>query len=124
MRFSVIDIGTNTVLLLIADVDDRGNLTPVYHGHSIARLGKGVDEQRNILPETIDCVLSTLATYSKVITEFRSQRTIVCGTSALRDAANRDQFVDAAKKKLGMEVRILSGDEEALLTYRGTMLVF
>ncbi len=124
MRISVIDIGTNTILLLVADVDDRGGLTPVYHGQTIARLGKGVDEQRNILPETVDRVLSTLATYDQIIRKLQSQRTIVCGTSALRDASNRDQFLDAVKKKLGMQIRVLSGEEEAFLTYRGAVSEF
>lgn len=124
MRLSIIDIGTNTVLLLVADVDRDGTLRPVHHGHVIGRLGKGVDEHRVILPETFEKILEILKNYVEESKRQSADRILACGTSALRDAANTEEFVNIVKNNLGLEIRILSGDEEAELTYRGAVSEF
>ena len=121
MRLSVIDIGTNTVLMLIADVDARGGLEPVYHGHEIARLGMGVDEHRRILPEALDRALKTIRSFVNLSKQYQSDRIVACGTSALRDAANRDEVLDRMRSATGIDVEILSGNQEAELTYLGAI---
>jgi exopolyphosphatase/guanosine-5'-triphosphate,3'-diphosphate pyrophosphatase len=121
MRLTSIDIGTNTVLMLIADVESNGRLRIVRDEHSIARLGKGVDENRVILPETFERVLKVLREYTHISETNHSQKIIACGTSALRDARNTGEFVSFVKDRLGFEIRILSGDEEAELTYTGAV---
>ncbi len=123
-RFSAIDIGTNTILMLIADVDDAGNVRVVRDEHNIARLGKGVDEHRRILPETFERVLGYLSEYCRIHERERSGRLLACATSALRDAANRDEFIAFIKERLGFEIIVLSGEEEARLTYLGGISEF
>jgi exopolyphosphatase/guanosine-5'-triphosphate,3'-diphosphate pyrophosphatase len=124
MRTSAIDIGTNTILMLIADVNASGEFHVIRDEHVIARLGKGVDSKRMILPETFERVLGYLKDYKRIHEEVRSEKMVACGTSALRDAANSREFIDYIKKHLGFEISILSGDEEADLTYLGGISEF
>lgn len=124
MRVSAIDIGTNTILLLIADIDRDGTIRVVRDEQVIARLGKGVDADRNIMPETFERAFVFLRDYMSIIGEARVDRVIACGSSFLRDASNRQEFVDFLKSRLGLDVRVLSGEEEASLTYFGTVSGF
>ena len=121
LRLASIDIGTNTVLMLIADVQRDGSLTVVRDEHCIGRLGKGVDEYGIILKETFDRIHDILFQFQKIADSHGIQHISVCGTSALRDAKNRQEFVDFMKEKLALEIRILSGMEEAELTYLGVV---
>jgi len=121
MRLSVIDIGTNTILLLIADIDPRGGLTPVYHGHEIPRLGMGVDEHREIHTEALERAITIIQAFVAASKRFSADRIIACGTSALRDAANRDEVLARIKRDTGVDVEIISGKGEAELTYLGAV---
>jgi exopolyphosphatase/guanosine-5'-triphosphate,3'-diphosphate pyrophosphatase len=123
-RLSAIDIGTNTILMLIADIETTGEIHTIRDEHVIARLGKGVDEKRMILPETFERVFSFLAEYKRIHDAEHSGQIFACGTSALRDAANRKEFIEFIKARLGFEISILSGDEEAYLTYVGAISEF
>ncbi len=123
-RLTAIDIGTNTILMLIADVSSNGDIRVIRDEHSIARLGKGVDEKKMILPETFERVLNYLSAYKKIHDEEHSDQIFACGTSALRDAANGHEFIEYVRAKLGFEISILSGDEEAQLTYLGGVSEF
>lgn len=124
MLVSAIDIGTNTILLLIADIDRDGSIRVVQDEHVIARLGKGVDENRKILPETFERAFFFLRDYKKIIDEARVDRVIASGTSFLRDAHNQREFVGFLKDRLDLDVRVLSGTEEASLTYDGAVSEF
>lgn len=124
MRIASIDIGTNTILMLIADVLQDGSLRFVRDEHVIARLGRGVDENNNILPDAFERVAKTLGEYRTTAQNERCDRIIACGTSALRDARNQKDFLDFIRKRLDMEIRVLSGKEEAELTYRGAVSGF
>ena len=119
MRISAIDIGTNTILMLIADVHSDGTMSVVRDEHTIARLGKGVDSFKKILPDTFERALDILATLKAISDEAGSQRIVACGTSALRDASNREEFIEFIRTKLGITIQVLSGNEEARLTYLG-----
>ena len=121
MRLSVLDIGTNTILLLVADVDTQGTITPVGHGHEIVRLGVGVDEQRRILPEALQRAEETIGRFVAEARRHHSEQIIACGTSALRDAANRAEIVTHIRNTTGVDIEILSGNEEAELTYLGAI---
>ena len=121
MRLSVLDIGTNTVLHLIADIDKAGSLTTVHQGHAMPRLGMGVDEHRTLSSESMVRVLND---YVHQAREFQAERIIACGTSALRDASNRAEFIGMVKTELGIDVSVLTGDEEAELTYIGAVSEF
>lgn len=124
MRLTTLDIGTNTILMLIADVSTDGTITPLRDLQVIARLGKGVDANRRITPETSSRVLGYLRDYKEISDSCRSEKIIAAGTSALRDASNRKDFVDTIRQKLGLEISILSGEEEAELTYQGAVSEF
>jgi exopolyphosphatase/guanosine-5'-triphosphate,3'-diphosphate pyrophosphatase len=123
-RLTAIDIGTNTVLMLIADVESNGTIRVIRDEHVIARLGKGVDDKRVILPETFERVLGFLSEYMRIHKAEHSDHIIACGTSALRDATNRKEFIEFIKSRLGLEISILSGDEEAEMTYIGGVSEF
>lgn len=124
MRTSAIDIGTNTILMLIADVSPSGELHVIRDEHVIARLGRGVDSNRMILPETFERVLGYLSEYRRIHLAAHSEQIIACGTSALRDAANGRDFISYIKKHLGFDISVLTGDEEAALTYLGGVSEF
>jgi exopolyphosphatase / guanosine-5'-triphosphate,3'-diphosphate pyrophosphatase len=119
MRISAIDIGTNTILMLIADVREDGTISVVRDEHTIARLGKGVDSSKRILPETFERALNLLSKLKSISDDNGSKNIVACGTSALRDAINRDEFIEFIQSKLGITIQVLSGDEEARLTYLG-----
>src|SRR6185295_4856552 len=87
--------------------------------HEIARLGKGVDATRTILPETFDRVAGYLLRYREIAESLGSQRIVAFGTSALRDARNNAEFIAAMHERTGIAIEILSGEDEAELTYRG-----
>ncbi|MCI0706636.1 MAG: Ppx/GppA family phosphatase [Ignavibacteriae bacterium] len=124
MRIGAIDIGTNTILLLIADVQADGSLSVVRDEHAIARLGKGVDEHRRVLPATFDRAVEFLRPYQAILNKERVDTVTVCATSFLRDALNKQEFIDHVKKHVGYDVRVLSGEEEATLTYLGAISEF
>jgi exopolyphosphatase/guanosine-5'-triphosphate,3'-diphosphate pyrophosphatase len=121
---AAIDIGTNTVLLLIGEVEG-GTIKVLHEEQRIPRLGKGVDEGRNLHPESIQRVLTALKEYKKIIeSDFPEvEDVIVTATSAVRDAENRDEFMELVKELTGFEIRLLSGDEEAQWTFAGATSV-
>ena len=121
MRISCIDIGTNTILLLVADTDNE-KITGVVHDEQvIARLGKGVDEHHVINKETTHRAADFLKVYAETIRRLNSEKIIAVGTSALRDATNKAEFCKFIASETGIEVEIISGDEEAEWTYRGAI---
>lgn len=121
MRISCIDIGTNTILLLIVEAKG-GKIAEVLHDEQvIARLGKGVDEHRIIDSETANRVADFLYSYRDISHKHRSEKIIAVGTSALRDAANKREFCHDMLQRTGIEIEILSGDDEAEWTYRGAI---
>jgi exopolyphosphatase / guanosine-5'-triphosphate,3'-diphosphate pyrophosphatase len=121
MRLASIDIGTNTVLLLIADVDAEGTVAPLVSEQRIPRLGKGVDAARHLAPDSMQRVVDVLQEYRPMLDGYSPERVAVCATSAVRDAANRAEFLALVKAETGFEVEVMSGDEEARWTYRGAV---
>lgn len=121
MILAAIDIGTNTVLLLVARLDSAGNIEPLAYEQRIPRLGKGVDSGKNLHPEAMRRVVDVLVEYKTICETHNAERVIVCATSAVRDAHNRDEFLALVRKATGFEVEVLSGDEEAYWTYRGAI---
>ncbi len=121
MTIAVVDIGTNTVLLLIARIDNAGQIETIVYEQRIPRLGKGVDAERNLAPESIQRVIDVLKEYKSIISQHNPDRTVVAGTSAARDAKNKSEFADRIKHELGFDLEVLSGEDEALWTYRGAI---
>jgi exopolyphosphatase/guanosine-5'-triphosphate,3'-diphosphate pyrophosphatase len=121
MNIAVIDIGTNTVLLLVARIDAQGRITPLLYEQRVPRLGKGVDVRRNLPQESMQRVIDVLIEYQAMMSEYKPGRIVVAGTSAVRDAHNRDDFGERIEKEVGLDLEVLSGDEEAYWTYRGAV---
>lgn len=119
-RIAAIDIGTNSVLLLVAELTPRG-VVPVLERATITRLGKGVDRTRRLDPEAIDRTLACLSRYASEARAAGVERIVAVGTSAMRDAAGGDDFRDRAQQILGEAPRVVSGDEEAQLTFLGAL---
>src|SRR5574337_430033 len=119
MRFAAIDLGTNTVRLLVGEPDDAGGYRPVFAAQEITRLGQGLLPDRLLQPEPIRRTLAALHRFRRAAESHAVGRFAVAGTSALREAKNRDAFVARAHRETGLHVRVLSGEEEARLTLLG-----
>lgn len=119
-----IDIGTNTALLLIAEVQDE-KLRIVEEQQRVPRLGEGVDESRNISPEAAQRVSKAIKEYRTIIENRYPgiDDLRVAATSAVRDANNRNEFLQQIKAETGIDIRVLSGFEEAQYTFRGAQSV-
>jgi exopolyphosphatase / guanosine-5'-triphosphate,3'-diphosphate pyrophosphatase len=117
-RVGVVDLGTNSTRLLVADVED-GAVREVERRLTITRLGEGVDERRILLPTALARVRNVLADYRHVLEASGAERTLAVATSAVRDAENGEAFLGEIEWSYGFDTRLLSGDEEARLTFRG-----
>jgi exopolyphosphatase / guanosine-5'-triphosphate,3'-diphosphate pyrophosphatase len=119
MRVATIDIGTNTVLLLVADRKADGALVALAERATITRLGAGVDRNRSLDPEAVERTCDCLRRYAEVVAELAAERIAVVGTSAMRDARGGEAVIACVQQTLGVEARVLSGPEEARLTFSG-----
>jgi exopolyphosphatase / guanosine-5'-triphosphate,3'-diphosphate pyrophosphatase len=119
MRVAVVDIGTNSTRLLVADVDDAGALTEVERRTEVTRLGQGVDRDGVLAEEAMQRVLTTVGGYRSRIDLHGAERAVAVLTSAVRDAANGVRFAARVRDEHGLDARIIDGDEEARLTFLG-----
>ena len=118
MRVATIDIGTNSVLLLVAE-RRGGAVVPVLERATITRLGRGVDRTRAFDPAAVEATLACLGEYAQEIARAGAARVDVVGTSAMRDARGGEDFRERAAALLGVPPRVISGHEEAELTFAG-----
>jgi exopolyphosphatase/guanosine-5'-triphosphate,3'-diphosphate pyrophosphatase len=119
MRVAVVDIGTNSTRLLIADVVD-GRVTDELVRHSdITRLGAGVDVEGRLRGDAMQRVYSTLDGYRAEIDEHQARTAVAVLTSAVRDSANGEQFAHTVLERYRIQPHVLSGDQEAQLTFLG-----
>src|SRR5262245_47214694 len=118
MRVGVVDLGTNSTRLLVADVDDA-RVDEVSRRTVITRLGEGVDARRKLLPLPVARVRNALSDYRRELERLGAERVLAIGTSAFRDAENGEAFLGEIEWSYGFATRLLSGDEEAALTRRG-----
>ncbi|GIV59305.1 MAG: exopolyphosphatase [Rhodothermaceae bacterium] len=124
MRLATIDVGTNTALLLVAEQAPGGRLRVLYEESRVIRLGEGVDRSRVIRPEAMARLRDALLAYRHVADTYGVQATVVAGTSASRDAENRDELVAFVRRETGLAYEILSGDEEARWSFAGAVSAF
>jgi exopolyphosphatase/guanosine-5'-triphosphate,3'-diphosphate pyrophosphatase len=118
MRVAVLDLGTNTTRVLVADVDD-GRVHELERRTTVTRLGQDVDSTGRLADEAIDRVTATLEDYKAIIDELQPEHTIALATSATRDAENGGDFRQMLHDRLGFDAQIISGEEEARLTFLG-----
>lgn len=118
MRVAAVDCGTNSVRLLVADVDGRSK-ADVHREMRVVRLGQGVDATGELAPEAIERTRVALVDYAATCRELGVERTRMVATSATRDARNRSDFQTMVLATLGVEPEVVSGDEEAALSFDG-----
>lgn len=119
-RVAAIDIGTNSVRLLVADVDEpSAPLRTIDRRMRITRLGRGVDASRRLAPEAIERTIEVLREYRDAFDAAGVERVRATATSAARDAENRDDFFAPALEVLGVTPELLSGEDEARLSFVG-----
>jgi exopolyphosphatase / guanosine-5'-triphosphate,3'-diphosphate pyrophosphatase len=118
-RFAGIDIGTLTCRLLIADLIPGQPLKELRSERRILRLGEGVDQARRLNSDAIDRVIHCLQEWRNVINDYQVEESSVVATSAVRDARNRQEFLDRVTREAGFEVEVISGEEEARRTLLG-----
>ena len=118
MRLAVVDIGTNSTRLLVAEVTG-GKVEELDRRSVVTRLGEGVDATGRLGDAPRRRVLDTLGEYAESIERHECGRRLAVMTSAVRDAANGDEFAAIVRERYGLDGRTLSGDEEARLTYLG-----
>jgi len=119
-RVAAVDCGTNSLRLLLADVDrGRAELTDVARRMEIVRLGQGVDKTGRLAPEALARTIAVLRDYAGIIARSGAQAVRMAATSATRDADNAAEFVRLVKEVLGVAPEVLSGAEEAVLSFTG-----
>lgn len=116
-RCASIDVGTNTVLLLVAERRPDGGFAPLVERAEITRLGRGVDRTGRLDPAAIRDTVSVLARYAGEARALGAEAIACVATSAARDAANSAEFFDAAAREAGVSPEVISGEEEARLVY-------
>ena len=117
-RVAAVDLGTNSTRLLVADVNS-GQIHDVVRQTRVTRLGEGVDARRRLLPLPIARVRNVLTDFRKTIEQLGTERVLAIATSAIRDADNGEAFLGEIEWSYGFATRLLTGHDEALLTYRG-----
>jgi exopolyphosphatase/guanosine-5'-triphosphate,3'-diphosphate pyrophosphatase len=119
MRLAGVDIGTLTCRLLIGDLQPDGKLIEMRSERRILRLGEGVDQTKQLNVAAMDRVIQCLKEWREIIDAAHVDAEAAVATSAVRDAANRDEFLDRVKREADFEVEIITGDEEARRTLLG-----
>ena len=118
MRVAAIDCGTNSIRLLIADIDG-GNFREITRQMEVVRLGQGVDKTGAFHPDAIARTLAAVDLYAAEIAKRGVEKIRFCATSATRDATNRALFIDGVKERLGIEPEVIAGEVEAALSFQG-----
>lgn len=117
-RYASIDIGTNTVLLLVAERGEDGSFAPILELAEITRLGRGVDQSGVLSEQGMEDTLRVLTSFAEQARQQGAGEIAVSATSAARDAKNGAVFLEAARRQAGVEPEVISGDREAQLTFR------
>ncbi len=123
-RVAVIDIGTNSTRLLVADVNGRGEVAPLHTDLRTTRLGQGVGGGGALNPEAVFRTVKAIFDMQDQAREKSVSLFVAAATSAVRDAANREWFLDEVRRKTGLRVRVLNGHEEAFMSYSGVVAAF
>jgi exopolyphosphatase/guanosine-5'-triphosphate,3'-diphosphate pyrophosphatase len=118
MRVAAIDCGTNSIRLLIADVDGT-NFREIVREMEIVSLGQGVYKTGQFHPDAITRTLAAVDSYARTIAAKGVEKIRFCATSATRDATNRDLFINGVKERLGIEPEVIPGEVEAALSFQG-----
>ena len=118
VRVAVVDIGTNSTRLLIGDVQGT-RVTEVERRTTVTNMGRGVDHSGSICSDAVDDVCTVIGDYKSRYEEMGAERVMTIATSAVRDADNGEAFIAELRERFNLDARLLTGEEEANLTYKG-----
>jgi exopolyphosphatase/guanosine-5'-triphosphate,3'-diphosphate pyrophosphatase len=118
MRVAAIDCGTNSIRLLIADIEGS-NFREITRTMEVVRLGQGVDKTGEFHPDAIARTLAAVDQFAIEIARRGVEKIRFCATSATRDATNRHLFIDGVRERLGIEIEVIAGEVEAALSFQG-----
>ena len=118
MRVAVVDIGTNSTRLLIAEVEGT-QVREIERRTTVTNLGRGVEHSGNLCSDAVDSVCGVVADYKATYEELGAERVLAIATSSVRDAVNGDAFIAELRERFGLDAKLLTGEEEARLTYLG-----
>ena len=118
-RVAAVDVGTNSVRLLVAEAGPNGGLATLERLMTITRLGAGVDATGHLDDAALERTLSCIERYATRWTELGATAVRISATSAVRDASDRHRFFDGIRERAGVDARVLTGDEEAATSFRG-----
>ncbi|OFX85753.1 MAG: hypothetical protein A2W99_05740 [Bacteroidetes bacterium GWF2_33_16] len=119
MRIAIIDLGTNTFNLLIADIKANKQYSIIFNDKTGVKLGKDGINKRIITPDAFQRALNGIAQHIKSINKFKAEKIVAIATSGIRSTQNGDELVSQIQKQFGVSVQIITGDKEAELIYRG-----
>src|SRR5262249_6939279 len=120
MRVAALDLGSNTSLLLIAQMEGARLVRVLHDETTITKMGQGVHANRRFHPEALARLDACFASYAKTIRELKCDKVVAVATSAARDVSNGHELLDLGKKH-GIPIHIISGDKEAQLTFKGAL---
>jgi len=123
MKYASIDIGTNTLRLLVAEPDDDGLARPLLYDREVTRLGGGYSDEKGLSLEAVDRTLDVLERFKSRVEEQGAELVSAVATSVVRRAVNRDWFTAEIRERTGIETRVIDGDEEARLSLAGVRTV-
>ncbi len=118
-RYAAIDVGTNTIRVLVAESEDPTTYHPIYEAQVITRLGERLEETGLLSPVAVERTLEVLERYVQTAKDLGAHEIVAVATSAAREAKNRAELLDGALRKAGLDLRVISGEEEAKLTTVG-----
>lgn len=119
MRVAGIDIGTLTCRLLVAAVSSEGSVDAIRSERKILRLGEGVDHTKRLKPDAMARVIETIQDWKAIIESHGVERYTAVATSAVREAGNREEFLERVRRETGVEIEVIDGEEEARRTFLG-----
>ncbi len=120
MRYASIDIGTNTILMLLADIEDT-RIKRIEDFYEVPRIGKNVSTSKVLDRDSIERAMVVLERYVRIARDHHVDRIIASATSAVREASNRDEFIIPVRDSLGIDVEVIDGPTEARITFMGAI---
>lgn len=123
MRIAVIDLGSNSIILCIAEKTD-GHIKALYEESNITRIGKNIESTRRLHPASIEKSLAVLKKYREICNRYNVTRIQCFATDAIREAKGAEEFIQKVKELTGIEVKVLTGEEEAKLTFKAVLHEF
>lgn len=121
MRYASIDIGTNTILMLVGEIDGGLSISRLEDFYEVPRVGKGISSSKLLAQDAMMRGVKVLERYREIAQEYRVDRVVASATSAVRDAHNRLDFVNLVRQRCGMDVEIIDGVTEARLGFMGAL---